>query len=353
MGSVFGGGDKPDAPDYTKIAKEQAELDKKNKLLQFAYSNPSMQNVFGSRTWSLRPGADQNNPQPGDWIVQDSLNAGEQSLYDKNLIQRLALADKTSGASGQNLLEAATALLGGGGNLPDLTGMNIPKTLEDINAQRKAAEDNYYQQATRFADERFSREEEALRSRLWNQGLDTSSEAASRDLTDFSRRKDEFYGDAASKAYMYGGEEASRTLRDLLAGVQANARIRSQLFGEDAAKIQSALQQYGFLSGSSQPNIPNFGGTAGMQSPQTPDLMGAATNQYSADVQAYNAEQARKSNLLNTAISLGTMAATGGMSGLFGGMGGASGTLGKVVTPLSISNGNSSVWDIGMANAWR
>src|SRR6185436_3784263 len=49
----------------------------------------------GSTTWTIKPGADPNNPKPGDY-VQTSLSAPQQQLLDQGNKLSLGLADVAS-----------------------------------------------------------------------------------------------------------------------------------------------------------------------------------------------------------------------------------------------------------------
>ena len=83
--------------DFNTVSREQAEA---NRL--FALTNTGLNRVdtyspSGSVTWSLRPGADPNNPQVGDYVQRVDLNPSEQAQFDaRNALQEALLGTAQS-----------------------------------------------------------------------------------------------------------------------------------------------------------------------------------------------------------------------------------------------------------------
>lgn len=73
----------PPAPDYAAaaVAQGQANLTAANQTA--ALNRPNQVDPNGTQTWSMRPGADPNNPQAGDWTVTNALSPVQQALKDK------------------------------------------------------------------------------------------------------------------------------------------------------------------------------------------------------------------------------------------------------------------------------
>ena len=124
----------------------------------------------GTTTWSLRPGADPNNPQPGDYIQSTQLSQGQQQLYDQGVGNRLQ-----------------AGLVGG-------------QQLKDLGGGQQGAQDALYHRLTSYYDTRFGNQENQLRSRLQNQGLVEGSEAWNNAMSDFNQTKNTAYADAADRA---------------------------------------------------------------------------------------------------------------------------------------------------------
>jgi len=83
----------PPAPDYAGLAKQQAVDNLAANQQTAALARPTQIGPEGSQTWALREGADQKNPQAGDWIVTNKLSDVQQGLKDQQ--------DALSGQFGQ------------------------------------------------------------------------------------------------------------------------------------------------------------------------------------------------------------------------------------------------------------
>ena len=183
----------------------------------------------GTTTWSLRPGADPNNPQPGDYIQSTELSQGQQQLYDQGVGNRLQ-----------------AGLVGG-------------QQLKDLGGGQQGAQDALYNRLTSYYDTRFGNQENQLRSRLQNQGLVEGSEAWNNAMSDFNQTKNTAYADAADRAVI--GADTT----------QNNAVSR-------LAQIMS-------MSQGQTPTVPSGG--AG------PDLLTATNQAYQAQLGSTNAANAQ------------------------------------------------------------
>lgn len=95
----------PPAPDYEAAAIAQGVAERDTAQYNNAANRVDQVGPQGSSTWSIRPGADPNNPQPGDYTQTTTLSADQQRQYDEgNRIteallgmsgRQLALVDKT------------------------------------------------------------------------------------------------------------------------------------------------------------------------------------------------------------------------------------------------------------------
>lgn len=227
----------------------------------------------GSVTWSLKPGADPNNPQAGDYIQTTTYSPEQQALYDK-----------TTGIS-NSFLDTAQQGLGrvqdGLGNafdtsqLPQMQTLNAPQltapqALPNMSVQgpqpgaqvswnglpnasvsagpatQKSFDPAQMQMALQTAglpamptggDEAsrrrveeamlarvnpdIARQEEALRTKLLQSGLAVGSDAWNREMS----RLDQTRNDARMQAVLAGGQEESRQV-----GLQQG--LRGQSFNE-------------------------------------------------------------------------------------------------------------------------
>lgn len=148
----------PKTPDYKGAAIATANSSK------YDTSSP-----YGTGAWALRPGADQENPQAGDWTQTTTLSPEQQALYNSNVANRQA---------------AGNALSGMVGDLGD----------------RSSIADALYKRSTQYLDQNFGDQEAALATQLQNKGLTEGSEAYDHALRNFRQTKGQTYEQAASNA---------------------------------------------------------------------------------------------------------------------------------------------------------
>ena len=183
MGDMFGKGQEaaPATPDYTKSAIATANANK------FNTSGP-----YGTGTWTLRPGADPNNPQAGDWMQTTTLSNGQQSLYDQGVKNKLAAA------------LAGSSLIGDLGN-------------------QKTTADALYSKATQYMGQQFGDQQAALETQLQNQGLTQGSNAYEKAMRNFMQTRNQAYEGAASNAVI-NADTAQNNAVSRLASILASTK---------------------------------------------------------------------------------------------------------------------------------
>lgn len=173
----MGKSDAPKTPDYEGQAITEANLGMYNT------TGPN-----GTTSWTRRPGADPDNPQPGDLIFNTTLSPQQQALQNQlvsNQMMTGRLASQLAGQSNQQDVRDAT-----------------------------------YNQLTNRYDEQFSRSEDQMRARLQNQGLTEGSEAWSNAMSDFLNAKNDAYAQATDRSIIAGENaqnDATTRLTQLLA----------------------------------------------------------------------------------------------------------------------------------------
>jgi hypothetical protein len=227
----MGKADAPPVPDYTKAAIATSNLGK------FTETGPT-----GAVRWSLRPGADQNNPQPGDYIRSTELSHPQQQLYDQGVGNQLS-AGKVGG-----------------------------QLLGEIGQGTQGVEDALYRRATQHYSQNFGDQEAALRTRLENSGLTAGSEGYDKQLRNFGQTRDAAYADATDRALL-GADQSQNS------AVSRLAQILSMSRGQ-------------------MPTSQNI--AAG------PDLNAATQATYQGNLGNVNAQNAQMGNLLSTAGQLGS-----------------------------------------------
>lgn len=137
------------------------------------------------------------------------------------------------------------------------------------------------------ADPRFAREEEALRTRLANQGVTAGSEAWNREMEMFGQNKN----DAYNQMYLQGRGQAAQ-----------------EMLTEDNQRIN---QISALLSGG-QVSMPNFMTGANVGGMATTDNAGLITNYDNQRMQAWQQDMANRQSLMGGLFSLGAGGLAGG-----------------------------------------
>ena len=73
----------PPAPDYAAAAVAQGQANKDTAKFNAGANRVTQIAPQGTSTWTIRPGADLDNPQPGDYIQTTQLSPEQQSIYDQ------------------------------------------------------------------------------------------------------------------------------------------------------------------------------------------------------------------------------------------------------------------------------
>lgn len=250
MGVLGGGkGSSPaPAPDYASLAQQQGAADKAAAQYNTGANRVNQYGPQGSITWSLRPGADPNNPQAGDYQQTTSLSPEQQALYNSQnrISQQYAnTAEAGLGRLGNTLgtpmdTSGLPAIQGAPGSQsltaqPGVSQMGInaqglPELGGDYEASRKAVEQAYMARANTALDQN----QAGTENRLLNSGIERGSEAWNREMNNLNQQRN----DAQNQAILAGGQEQSR-----LANLAQ--QDRSQLYGEAANNATFANQAQG------------------------------------------------------------------------------------------------------------
>jgi hypothetical protein len=154
----------------------------------------------------------------------------------------------------------------------------------------------------------FQRDEEALRTRLINQGIGQGSQAYQREMESFNQART----DARTQAILSGQQFGSRELADAL-------MRRNQGIQEYTTQRYAPLNEYSALTSGTQIQNPQFA-SAGSGGIAPVDYTGLVNNQYNAAMGQYNANVAnRNANMGAVGQLLGTAGSfAGGPGSLFG-----------------------------------
>lgn len=299
------GSSAPAQPDYVGAANATSAGNKEAALTTGALNRPTQVNPYGQTTWSLKEGADANNPQPGDWIQTQTLSENQQNLLSSNEQTSLALSDlanKGVGAAGQVLDHGYDA-----SNLPTAAG-NINTDPNQYAAERQQVQDATYNRATQYYDDRYGKDENQLRTQLANQGLDEGSAAYANAMTRFNQDKSTAYADATDRAVLAGGQEQSRIQQDLVQALQQQQNRRNNQLQEDLTLRELPINEINALRTGTQVTNPQFSSVPTVGGYQGADLLGATAAAGNYNQQTAAAKSAAQSSANST---YGNLAASG------------------------------------------
>lgn len=296
-GGGKGGSSAPPAPDYVGAAATTAAGNKEAALATGAMNRPTQISPTGSTTWSLKPGADASNPQPGDWIQTTSLTQPQQQLLDANNANQLKLA----GLTGQGIQSASGVV----GSKFDTSA--LPAKAGDINTnpnqyltERQQVQDALYRRGTQYYDDRYGKQEAALKAELANKGLTEGSEAYRNAMTQFNQDRNTAYADATDRAIAAGGQEQSRIQSDLINALQQQQNRRNNQLQEDITLRDLPLNEINALQSGTQVMMPQFQSFAQQQGYNGADVLGATGQQYSAQSATNAAQMAARNQQMGT-----------------------------------------------------
>lgn len=183
-------------------------------------------------------------------------------------------------------------------------------TNEDIATQQKNAESALMSRL----DPQFARDEEALRTRLINQGIGQGSQAYNTEFERFNQAKNDARTQAVLSGQQYGGTAQSQALQR-----------RNQAISEYDAQRNAPLNEYIGLTSGQQVQNPQFN-TTNYQGAQPVDYAGLINQNYQNQLGQYNAKVGSNNStssglfgLLGSAASgfAGSSAGSAAIAGLF------------------------------------
>lgn len=278
-GAVFGTQKAPKTPDYAGAAAATAEGNKAAALAAGALNRPTQITPTGSQTWSLKEGADPNNPQPGDWIATTSYSPEQQKLYEGQTSARQGLVNTANvGVGGLAGLGVGQGL---GNTTPSFTG-DVSKTADQFSADRQAISDALYANQTKYLGDQFARDDERLRSQLLSRGLTEGSAAYDNALRDQQRAQNDAYVTAANNATGQSAQMQKLMQDALLNSASTQQNLYLQGLSGAATEQNQPLNQILALLGGGQVSQPNLQGYGQYGQYQGADLLSAANAQYNS-----------------------------------------------------------------------
>lgn len=237
---------------------------------------------------------------PPEFTSTVALSPEQQALYNSQVQQQQQLMD-LGGRQISRIQESANAPF-------SFAGVGNEVRAEDVLQAQRSAEEALMSRM----NPQFARDEEALRTRLINQGIAQGSEAYNREMEQFGQAKNDARTQAILNAQRFGGTAQEQALQR-----------RNQAIQEYTTQRNAPLNEYiGFTSGTQVQN-PQFQST-GYQGAAPVDYAGLVNNKYAADMNAYNAKVASRNANMGALGSLAGTALSAGMGGGLFGFGGGS-----------------------------
>jgi len=256
-------------PDYTALAKLQAQLNQEAADKALAANRPDQVDAAGNTlTWT-------QDPVTGKWTQTQKLSDANQQLLNTSQGAQL---DALRGVANRGDFNFQ------GGSMMDPVGNS--KEIQDawmnlLKPQREMALNGEIQ-------------------RLKNQGLTEDSPAFQRAML----RQNQADTDAQNKALIAGTSEYSNQFNRSLQG-------RQQAFGEYQTDYNAPMQQYQGLMGIAQPQG-QFGSFTQTQNVGGAPVYNAGQDQYTANLAGANAKNAANNNLTQGLFGLSGAIAKGG-----------------------------------------
>jgi hypothetical protein len=207
----------------------------------------------------------------GGWTQTMNLTPQAQATLDK----QMALSDKFSDVAGIGF-DKTRAIF----ENPSIDESTLPQRAIDIG---KTAQEALLSRI----EPNLAREDEALRTRLANQGIGLGSTAYGREMN------------------LQGQKGTDLRLQAALQGVNLDQANRAAALNEAYTAQSRPLDLISALRTGAQVQNPQFSGFAQQANTAGPDLLNAANMQYTQQVNAVNAENAQTSGLVGGLMGLG------------------------------------------------
>jgi len=245
VSALTGGGGSGSAPvlDAERAAAAQGQANRDTSLFDTYLNRPDQVTPQGTLKWTLKPGADPKNPQPGDWVQTTALSETGQQLMDADQQLQLGMAGTSQSALGRvnDTLNSPldTSGLSPMGQVSDFTGSERQRIEDALMARLQPG---------------FAQDEEAMRSRTLNTGFELGSEGSQREQF----RLDQAKNDARLAAIAQSGSEAERLNNISRSNATFQNQSRQQGLQEILAERALPLNELNALRNGTQIQQPQF-----------------------------------------------------------------------------------------------
>jgi len=259
----------PKAPNYEKLATQQAALDRDNDI--FHMQNSGQSDMYGTSNWVQ----DANGNYTQQNTMSDSLkgqHTGASDLFSKYQ---------------QQLLNQGT-----------FTG--APQVEWDPNSGNAAADAFYASGQSRLAPQQ-QEDAQRMQTQLRQQGLQPGTEAYDRAYKNLLTSQGDVNSKMALDAKVLGGQEARSNYQSALMGQQQNYNQDMQNYQLPWMQAQDAESMWNGLRTGPSGYAPSWSG-------QAADIAGAGQSQFNSAMAKSNASNQKKGNTMNAGAQLGSAA---------------------------------------------
>jgi hypothetical protein len=315
----MGGKSAPKAPDYTEAYERQADSSQQNTTQQNYANRPTQNTPFGQTTWETSQGIDPATGRPvTEWTQNTTLDPQTQAALDA---QQGLQTGRSQIAGG--MLDRIRSEFG-----PEVDYSNFAEkggSPEDVNVRGRLgnaasytsrAGDALMSQFSERMDPLFARDEAQQDAVLRARGLKPGDEAYDNALADMRRGQGDQFNQAMYQAQQLEGSEAQRlqgmdknSLDTLNQSIRDNLGIDFDLSkfadyqrGRDVAEEQQrrgwSLNEANAIASGQQVGLPTMPSFQQAGRAETTQYGQAAGQQYQAEMDAYNAEQAAMAGMV-------------------------------------------------------
>lgn len=290
----------PAAPDPATTAAAQSATNKETAYWNAMLNNVNQTTPWGSISYTQTGDGTYDPNKPPQFSSTINLSPEQQKLLDTQ--QR---SDNALAALGEQQIGRITQAVSSPYSYAGI-GNNV--TDADLGAARTDAQNAIMLRL----DPQFQRDEEALRTRLINQGIGQGSDAYNKEFESLNQAKNDARMQAILQAGNYAGQLQDQTLQRRNQGIQ-----------EYNAQRNAPLNEYTALTSGQQVQNPSFSG-GNYQGSQPVDYANLVSQNYQNQMNQYNANVASRNNTTSGLFGLGGAALSGflgnpaGVLSLFG-----------------------------------
>lgn len=288
----------PPAPDPKVVAAAQTATNKETAYWNALLNNVNQSTPYGSITYTDSSNGKYDPKKVPQISSTITLSPEQQAIYDATTKSDIELANLGADQLGRIRDSVATPY--------SYSGLGDAPTAQSVEQLSQRGQDAIMARL----NPQFGYDEEAMRTRLINQGIGQNSEAYRREMERFDQAKNDARMQAILQGANYGG-----SLQD-----QALTR-RNQAIQEYSTQRNAPLNEYTAMTSGSQVQNPQFQ-SANYNGAAPADYAGLVNQQYQSQLGNYNSQVASNNSTMSSLFGLGgsVLGATAG-TGLAGSAG--------------------------------